>query len=200
MKEENFSPQDSLQFIQSMIDKTKTDLSASSIYFLMWGWLVFTGCILQYILLVVIKYPHHYYAWFIILIGIVFSITYSVKHKRKRNVKTYISESMGILWTGMAISFMVLWFVLSQIGWNYAFPIYILFYATGTFISGGLLQFRPLQVGGIVCWGLAVAASFASYQNQILLTAAAILVSYLIPGYLLKYNKTSKKEFAMSVK
>lgn len=192
MQESNFSPKDSLQVIQSMIDKTKEELGDNSIYFLMWGWLVFIGCILQYFLLVVIKYPRHYYAWLIIIIGVVFSIVYSVRHERKKKVKTYVGASMGILWTGMSISFMALCFILARIGWNYAFPIYILFYATGTFISGGILQFRPLQLGGIVCWVLAVASTFVSYQNQILLSAAAILASYLIPGYLLKYRSHKK--------
>lgn len=192
MEEENFSPQDSLQVIQSMIDKTKEELSDNSIYFLVWGWLVFIGCLLQYFLLVIIKTPYHYCAWLIVIVGIVFSIVHSIKYKQKRKVKTYVSDSMGRLWTGLSISFMALWFILSSIGWEHAFPIYILFYATGTFISGGILQFKPLQVGGIICWVLAVGATFVSFQNQMLFSAAAILASYLVPGYMLKkkmYNK-----------
>ncbi len=186
MEDEIFSPQQSIQVIQSMIDKTKAGLSENSIYFLLWGWLVFAGCILQYTLLVIIKVQYHYLAWLVVIPGIIFSIVYSIKYKRKRKVKTYVSESMRILWSGMSISFMALCFILSNIGWQYAFPIYILFYATGTFISGGILQFKPLQLGGIICWVLAVLATFVSYQNQILFTAAAILASYLVPGYLLK--------------
>ncbi|MEO5893026.1 MAG: hypothetical protein ABIQ31_22440 [Ferruginibacter sp.] len=189
LEEENFSPQDSLHVIQSMINKTKEELSDNSIYFLLWGWLVFIGCLLQYFLLVIIKTPRHYYAWLIIIVGVVFSIVYSVKYRQKRKVKTYISDSMGRLWTGMSFSFMALVFILSNIGWQNAFPIYILFYATGTFVSGGILQFKPLQVGGIICWVLAVAATFVTYQNQILFTAAAIMASYLVPGYLLKSKK-----------
>lgn len=185
-QEENLSAQDSLLMIQAMINKTKSQLSGNSIYFLLWGWLVFIGCLLQYFLMVVLNYEHHYYAWFIIIIGIVFSTVHSVKYRRKRVVKTYVEDSMGWLWTGMSISFFALVFILSNVGWNNAFPIYILFYATGTFISGGILQFRPLQIGGIICWVLAIVSSYVSYQNQILFSAAAILVSYLIPGYLLK--------------
>jgi Flp pilus assembly protein TadB len=196
MNNENLSAQESLQVIQSMIDKTKTNLGDNSIYFLLWGWLVFIACILQYILMVHVQYPKHYYAWMILFIGIIFSIIYSLKYRRKRGVKTYVGSSMSTLWTGLTISFMALPFILSKIGWNYAFPVYILFYATGTFISGGLLQFKPLQMGGIVCWILAVAATFVSYQNQILLSALAILVSYLIPGYLLKNKKGFKPGLA----
>ena len=103
---------------------------------------------------------------------------------------------MSSLWTGLSISFMALPLILSKTGWNYAFPIYILFYATGTFISGGLLRFKPLQIGGILCWVLAVAATMVSYQNQILLSAFAIFVSYLVPGYLLKYRAKDHAKIA----
>lgn len=186
MKEEVFSPKDSLLVIQAMIDKTKAQLSDNSIYFLLWGWIVFIGCLLQYFLLVFIKSSYHYYAWLIIIPGILFSTLYGIKNKKKVKVKTYVGDSMGLLWKGMSISFMALVFIFPNIGWQHAFPIYILFYATGTFISGGILQFKPLQVGGIICWILAVASTFVSYQNQILFTALAILASYLVPGYLLK--------------
>lgn len=192
MEEKELSPRDSLLVIQSMIDKTKVELSDNSIYFLVWGWLVFIGCLLQYFLLVIIKTPRHYYAWLIAIPGIIFSIIYSIKYKPKQKVKTYIGESMNRLWMGLTISFMALCFILSSIGWEHAFPIYMLFYATGTFVSGGILQFKPLRVGGIICWVLAVAATFVNYQNQILFSAAAILASYLVPGYMLKnkmYNK-----------
>ena len=87
MENENFSPQESLFVIKSMIDKTKEELSGNSIYFLMWGWLVFIGCLLQYFLLVIIKTPYHYLAWLIIIVGIVVSITYTIKYSKKRKVK-----------------------------------------------------------------------------------------------------------------
>ncbi|MEO7768855.1 MAG: hypothetical protein ABIS01_15605 [Ferruginibacter sp.] len=194
MESEDFSPQDSLQVIQTMIDKTKAELSDNSIYFLLWGWIVFIGCLLQYFLLVIIKTRLHFCAWLIVVPGIVFSIIYSVRYKPKRKVKTYVGDSMGWLWTGMSISFMSIWFIFSNIGWEHAFPIYILLYATGTFISGGILQFKPLRVGGIICWVLAVASTFVNFQNQILFSALAILASYLVPGYMLKnrfHNKTA---------
>lgn len=193
MQEEIFSAEEGLQVIRSMINKTKENMGDNSIYFLMWGWLVLIACLLQYFLLVIIKYRYHYLAWSIIIVGIVFSILYTAKQKKQATVKTYIGDSMSILWTGMSFSFMAIAFIFAATGWEHAYPIYILLYATGTFVSGGFIKFRPLQVGGAACWILAIAAAYASYQNQILLTAASILVSYIIPGYLLKnkYRKTN---------
>ena len=50
MTEEKFSPQESLRLIQSMIDKTKQDISDNSIYFLVWGWITFVACAGQFVL------------------------------------------------------------------------------------------------------------------------------------------------------
>lgn len=188
MENEPLSARESLLVIQSMIDKTKTQLGHNTIYFLVWGWLVFFACLLQYFLLVIVQYRQHHYAWLLMIIGAIFSILYSVRSSRTQKVRTYAGQSMAALWTGLGISFFTLFLILLQAGWEYGFPLYILLYATGTFISGGILQFRPLQIGGAICWAIAVSAAYVSYQNQILLTAAAILVSYLIPAYLLKYS------------
>lgn len=71
-------------------------------------------------------------------------------------------------------------------GWANGYPFFILFYGLGTFISGKLLQFTPLVIGGIFNWVLAIACVFVPFDYQLLLAAAAILTSYIIPGYLIK--------------
>ena len=192
MQEENFSPQDSLRVIQSMIDKAKEGISDRSFYFLLWGWLTVSACLLQYYLLVVIKSEYHAMAWLLMMGGVIITIGYAMKQKKKEAVKTYVSESMGAVWTSIGISFGVLSLILSKIGWQYAFPFYILLYGIGTLSSGYILKFKPLRAGGTACFVLAAVAGYLSYQDQILLTAAAIMVSYLIPGYLLK-SKFQKK-------
>lgn len=188
---EDFSPQQSLQLIQSMIDKTKENISDNRIFFLMWGWVTFIGIMGQFFLKVVLGYRHHYLVWLITIVAIVASIVYTIRHKKRQTVRTYVGEGMGYLWSGMAISFFVLSFIFSFLdvkgsGWTLCYPFFILMYGLGTFVSGKLLQFKPLVVGGISNWLLACAAVFFPFDYQMLFAAAAILSSYLIPGYLLK--------------
>ena len=184
--ENNFSPKDSLHLIQSMIEKTKDDISGNRIYFLMWGWTTFIGILLQFFLKVILCYKHHYLIWFITVIPMIFSIVYT--RKQGHRVRTYIGESMSHLWTGIGISFFVLIFLISNTkqGWLIGYPFFILFYGLGTFISGKILQFKPLVIGGIINWVLAAIAILAHFDYQMLFAALAILTSYLIPGYLIK--------------
>lgn len=187
MKEEQFSAEQSLQVIQSMISKARQDMSDNSIYFLVWGWITFIGCAGQFILLELVKYERHYLVWLLVPLGVVFSIIQGIKEEKQRKVSTYVGDSMKYLWMGMGISFFVLSMILTKLGWGSpVFPFFILLYGLGTFISGLFLRFRPLIAGGITAWALAVGSVFVSYSYQMLFGAAAILFSYIIPAYMLR--------------
>jgi hypothetical protein len=195
MKEEEFNPIQSLQLIQSMIDKTKQDISHKSVYFLVWGWLTFIACTAQFILKHVYNCPRHYYVWWIILAGVIFSFYRSKSDDKNQRVKTYVGESIKYLWIGMGISYFVLSMILSKIGWDHSvFPFFIMLYGLGTFVSGAIIKFRPLVIGAILAWLLAIGAVFVEYDYQMLFAAAAILVSYIIPAYILKAKETMVKE------
>ena len=190
MTEENFSPEQSLQLIRSMIDKTKQSISDDSMYFLVWGWITFIACTGQFLLKHVYNYEKHYQVWWLIVVGIIFSTYKGMREGKKQKVRTYIDDSMRYLWIGMGIGFFVLSMILSKIGWGSAvFPFFMLLYGLGTFISGNFIRFRPLIWGGIIAWVLAISATFADEDYQMLFAAAAILFSYIIPAYMLR-NKT----------
>jgi hypothetical protein len=106
-------------------------------------------------------------------------------------VKTYVGESMSYVWTGIGISFFVLSFIITNTkgGWINAWPFFILFYGLGTFVSGKILKFAPLVIGGVFNWLLAIASIYVDFDYQLLIAAAAILTSYIIPGHLLGLNK-----------
>jgi uncharacterized membrane protein len=118
MQEEKFSPEESIKLIQSMIDKTKRGISVKSHYFLVWGWLTFIACTGQFILKHILNYEKHYYVWLLTIVGIVYSMYMGIREGKTETVKTYISDSMTYLWTGMGITYLVLSIVLSKIGWN----------------------------------------------------------------------------------
>jgi hypothetical protein len=192
--QEQFSAEDRLQLIQNMIEKTRQGYSDRSHYFLIWGWGAFIAFIAQYILKVVFASPYYFNVWWVTVVCIVLSIMAKRRDNRKIKVKTYINESMSHLWIGLGISFFVISLIFARIGWQYSSPFFILLYALGTFISGRILEFRPFVIGGIICWVLAVVSAWFSMDNQMLFAAAAILVSYIIPAYMIKlrYHKNNR--------
>ena len=189
--EKDFSPQESLLLIQSMINKAKGDIGKNRFYFLLWGWFVFLAIFTQFILKEVLHYDHHYLVWWRVIPATIITIIYTSKQNKRRGVRTYIGESMASLWTGVGISFFVLSMIISSTkeGWMFSYPFFILLYGLGTFISGRILKFTPLVVGGIINWVLACIAGYVPYDYQMLLAALAILTSYIIPGHLLGNKK-----------
>jgi hypothetical protein len=187
METENFSPQESLRLIQSMLDKTKQDMGNNSAHFLLWGWVTFVACIGQYILKNVVHTEKHSLVWLIIFPAIIISIWMGFREQRIQKSHTYIGDSMKYLWMGMGISFFVLGTILGKMGWeSNVFPFFMLLYGLGTFVSGQFLRFKPLIIGGVMAWLLAIVSGYFSYDYQILFGAGAILVSYIIPAYMLR--------------
>lgn len=187
-----FNPQQSIQLIQAMIGKAKEDISDSSIHYLVWGWLTFFACTGQFVLKNIFQYARHYQVWWIIIIGVVFSMVYGLKYEKKQKVKTYIGDSIKYLWIGMGIAYFVLSMILSKTGWGTTvFPFFIMLYGLGTFVSGSIIRFRPLIVGGLIAFLLAVLSAYVSYDYQILFGAGAILISYIIPAYMLRAKNKS---------
>jgi hypothetical protein len=195
MNEENFSPEQSLQLIRTMISKTRQDLSDNSIYFLVWGWITLVACTGQFVLKHILQYEKHYLVWLLILVGIFFSVYRGFREGRQRKTRTYVGDSMKYLWTGMGVSFFVLSMILSKLGWGtVVFPFFILLYGLGTFVSGSILCFRPFIIGGIIAWALAAGAAWVEYDYQMLFASAAILFSYIIPAYLLRRKNNFSTE------
>ncbi|RYZ20147.1 MAG: hypothetical protein EOO16_17645 [Chitinophagaceae bacterium] len=190
----SFSPEDSLALIRSMIGKTRSNLSENRFYFLFWGWIAFTALLAQFTLKVFFGYPHHYLVWLVTIPAVIITIIYSRRHTAT-GARTYVGDFMTYLWTGIGISFFVLSFLIgnSREGFLYAYPFFIMFYGLGTYISGRMLQFRPLVAGGILNWIMAIACVYVPYDYQMLLAAGAILSSYIIPGYLLGRIKNEQR-------
>jgi len=193
MQEQRFSPEDSIRLIQSMIDKTRRGLSDQSHYFLLWGWSALAGCIGQFLLKAVAHYQHHYIVWLISVPCIILTIYFSIRDGKKSGVKTYIGENMKFLWTGIGASFFVLSMIFIRLGWYNCYPFFIMLYGLGAFVSGRILQFKPLVAGGFISWALAAAAIWFSFDYQTLFAAAAILSSYIIPGHLIRNQHSQQK-------
>jgi len=193
MTDQQFSPDESLQVIRNMIEKTREGISDGSKYFLVWGWGVFIGCLSEFMLKVVYGYPYHYRVWVIIFVCAFISMMMTIRDKKKENVKTYIGESMSFLWTGMGICFFVISIIFIRIGWQYCYPFFMAMYGLGTFVSGKILRYNPFIIGGLISFLLAAVSVWFPYDYQILFAATALLVSYIIPAHMfrIKYRQTN---------
>jgi hypothetical protein len=120
---------------------------------------------------------------------------YLARRKKKEKVKTYTEEIMNYVWFAFVITMILTGLILARVdGAEYYRLINLLMlYGIPTFLSGIILKFRQLIVGGICCWVLAIVSTFIPYDYQLLLLSVAMLVAWIIPGYSLqsKYKKSN---------
>lgn len=185
-QDHSLTEKESLDLISKMIHSAKNSMSDDSIFYLLWGWAVFIAAITQYVLIQV-NYPYSWLSWMVLMPATAVVATIIGYRKRKKEqVVTFVDEFMKYLWIAFGVSLVLFLFFQSKIGAENTYPVIIVLYGIGTFVSGGALRFTPLKIGGIICWIMAAIAFYLSSEQQLLILALTVLLSYIIPGYLLQ--------------
>jgi hypothetical protein len=196
--EPDFSAEKSLAVIQTMINTARNQISESGHLYLLWGWVVFVCAIAQFVLLNYFNYEHHYNVWMLTWAAFIYQMIYLARKKRKEKVRTYADSLIGFVWLAFVVLMFLFGFLFGrEMGHEYyrmISPGFLALYGMPTFLSGIILKFRPLIIGGIFCWLLSAAASFIPYEYQLLLLALAMVVAWIIPGY--AFRSKYKKENA----
>jgi hypothetical protein len=68
-------------------------------------------------------------------------------------------------------------------------PVIMLMSTIPTVVSGVLIKFRPLIIGGVCFWVFGILCFLVPDPWQFLVGAVAVIVGYLIPGFMLRYKK-----------
>jgi hypothetical protein len=185
-EEKNISHLESLHVITDAISRTKDNFRENSFYFLLWGWLI---AIASFTFFVLRQYTT-FHLFFIpmpiaaTLGGIVTVVRY-LKHRAVAPTEGYLTYFLSRLWLVLGLNFIVVVYI--NISQNLQPFTYTLILAgIGTFVSGLVMKFRPMTIGGIVCLISAVITVYIVPDYKVLLHGAAIIAGYLIPGYLLK--------------
>ena len=185
MSNQELSPEESLELIQTMIHKARKQFTDNSFYFLMWGWVVMLASLTHYVIAKFTTFEIPYVGWVLTIPAFIASMIYGIHQGRRENVRHYTDRLYGWLWGMLGITMFTMVFFGEKLNWEIA-PLTMLLAAVGTMVSGAMLRFRPLQIGGLAFWILGVVSFYMVESTQMLLTAAAVLVGYLVPGYLMR--------------
>ncbi len=192
MEERELNPAQSLDLIQSMINTAKNKLADDGFFFILWGWLVFTAAIAHYVT-IVLGIPKGHYAWLLMIVGAIISVFYGIKRQKQDLRKTYIDTYLGYVWIAFIIAMFITLFFMKFHSMKVTYFFLMLLYGLATFITGGLLNFKPLVYGSLFSFGLAIVSVFVGQKEQLLCIAFAILFSYTIPGHLLRSKYRSEE-------
>lgn len=195
---EAFSENQSLQVIRDMIEVSRNKLYKDSIMIIVWGWIMTLGYLLMYL---VRTTPMTYgVSRFINLTGnllpiagILFSGYYIFMQRRK--VRTYIGTSLRYVWVAMVcclmLTNMILFNNLHELNLQLQHPIFMVFIAYSIVVTGVILKYNLLIVGGILFGAAAYMASRYTLDVQLLIESALWFIAFVIPGHIL-YSRRKK--------
>lgn len=190
--EKTMNSEESILLIQRMINTAKENLEDKSFYFLLWGWLVFAACLINFIL-INISFGMKEIGWVVLMpLGAIISSIYSYRQGKKQRVQSYIGDIMKYVLIAFMVSLFFVILFMNKLGLA-SYPMVMLIYGIWLFISGGALKFRPLIIGGIINWILAVVSLFVLFEEQLIILAFAVLLGYIFPGHMLRLKYKKRK-------
>ena len=68
----------------------------------------------------------------------------------------------------------------------------MILYGISSFVTGGLLNFKPLIFGSLFSFGFAALSVFMSDIDMFLCISGALIFSHIIPGHLLRSSFKSQ--------
>ncbi len=192
MKEKEISQEEGLKIISDMIGQAKSNIaSGGSFYFLMWGFVVAIANLSFYYLEVVVAYDKPYIVWMVTFPAVIVTIIYSSRQKKKAVVHGHLDNIHGQIWIGIFVCMMITLVFAAKIG-MFQNAIILLLSGLGTYVTGQMLKFTPLILGGITLWLGAIIAFMVTPTDQSLVAGIAIIIGYIIPGFLLKKEESKQ--------
>jgi hypothetical protein len=184
-EKENLSAQQSLDIITSMIRQVKGNMSYNSFYFLLWGWTITIANLGVFIMIryTTVKEPNIIFS--ITILSAIISVIHGARQSKRAQTTTLLDSVNMWLWIGYGILCFTFVAFGSKTNWQIN-PIVITMASVPTFVTGILLRFRPLMFGGVALWIFGIVLFMLPGDLQFLVSAVAIAIGYLIPGYLLK--------------
>jgi membrane-associated HD superfamily phosphohydrolase len=197
MKEELTRDQ-SLKIIESMIGTARKNIVDNGFSWLIWGTLIFFASLATYFLIETGS-DNVFMAWNAFGIFAVVMLLFGIFRPKKKQVKTYVDDLLRYINIGFAVCIFVTIFSINiSVGPNNGFGYFLMLYAFLMLIQGGAMKFKPLIFGAIINWMGAMAIFYnTELKYDMLITAAAVFIGYLIPGFILareNYKQKKSKE------
>lgn len=217
-EEKTLSEKESLDLIARMINKAKDACHDTGISAIMWGALI-AICSLVRLSELQFGYKLPFDIYLLTLVAVIPQIYFSVQEKKRRKVKTYDDAFMDSLWLAFGICIFLMIFITSAMfnRWEpaadeylkatshstgfrlYEFnaSLFLLLYGMPTFVTGLSMKFRPMLLGGLLCWVCSIASVFTHIKIDLLLLALSSVFAWLIPGIIMEKDyRKAKKELA----
>ena len=194
MNKTSLTPEESLSLISKTIEETKKRFEENGHIIILWGVLMFTVFLSQYIFSITGLYKKFDIIWTVILfpLGAIYTFIYLRKNVKKDLPKTLLSRVIQTMGWAMGLNLMILGFLFShQLGDAMA-PVFIILLALSMIVTGASIEFKPLFIGGVLLNLIGLCTFFLDRDYHGFSMMLGAVVGLIIPGILL--NNARRKE------
>jgi hypothetical protein len=215
-QEKILTEKESLALITQMINKAKDSFYDTGLSSILWG-CVIAFCSLERLAEIQFGYNLPFSIYWLTLVAIIPQIFISIKENKEKKAKSYDGALIGNLWFAFGISILLMMFVVNSVfaAWKpvlneyqqlaahpsafrfseFVLPFFLILYGIPTFVTGIACRFKPMIMGGILCWVCCVIAIYTTIKIDLLLTAFSAVCAWLIPGIIIRgeYRKAKQE-------
>lgn len=195
LNDQQLTKEKSLEIIQQMINQAKSNITDNGLGWLLWGSMIILASISTFIF-IEIGADKTFLGWNIVGVFTIIMLTYDMFKPKRKTVRTYIDDLMRLVDIGFIIClFTIIFSINIAVNPNVGFGYFLMIFAFLMLIKGGAIKSKALMIGAAVNWAGAIAIFInKEFKYDMLIMAAAVLIGYIIPGFLLwqQYRKVNK--------
>lgn len=183
-RNQKLTTEQSLDLITEMIRQAQGNVKRNSSYLILWGLVVCVANIGMYVLMQM-DYSRPYLIWLITVPAWLATIFISYNRRKNATAVSHLDRINAFLWFSYGIVIFTLVILGAKINYQLN-PVILLVSAVPTFVSGTIIRFRPLIIGGVLFWAFGILCFMINGSWQYLVGAVAVTTGYLIPGFMLQ--------------
>ena len=186
MAQEQLTPEQSLNIINRVLDKTRRRYEENGLIISLWGFMTMLAGITQYIM-IRMGYGPSGYVWFVTMIPMfIFTLLYMTKERKEKKQKPGVPDVSGMTWLMAGCMAMLTGFVFGpEFGGGFVTAMFLPF-CLAAFVSALHLRktwFVWISIIGVI---IAYATLHIPFYMHPLMVAVMACVLFLIPGLILR--------------
>jgi hypothetical protein len=168
-----------------MINKVKCQYEETGVSSLLWG-SVITFCSIVSFIGFELTVNWLDYVWYLPIAAVIVQVFIVMRENRQKKYRSFDDAAMGGIWMSFGIAIFIVSFYGAKFNIPHETALFLIVYGIPTFATGISQNFKPMVIGGITCWLLAIAAMYTPDGYTLLYSAVAAQIAWFIPGLILR--------------
>ena len=189
--QEELSHKQSLELIEEMIYKAKNSYHESGTSALLWGGTIMFCSTVSFVN-TWLKIDWLYMVWWLTFLALIPQIIISIRESKTQKFKLHTDDAMTGIWISFGIAIFLTSYYTNVFKPEGNACLFLTLYGIPTFATGYTYGFKPMIIGGIVCWVCAIISMYTSQRIDFSLFFISAFFAWFLPGLILRKDYLKK--------